>query len=147
MCKSWSTLCDHCECCCRSSQRVYCCSRELPAIVFSTLNLGKAYFGCTYARLINLPRLTSKAASSMPTFYDKVVGHIGSVEAMGEKYSSEALAPVLVPLIVDKLPRKLLKSGTLKLVVRKKIAYPSSCGLDHHRNQIIIRHSLKELWV
>lgn len=56
--------------------------------------------------LIHLPSLTSEDATSMRVFYDKVIGHIRSIESMGEKYNSKILAPVLVPLIVDKLPKK-----------------------------------------
>ena len=55
--------------------------------------------------LIHLPRLNSDDALSMRKFYDQVVGHVRSVESMGEKFNSETLAPVLVPLIVDKLPK------------------------------------------
>ena len=37
-----------------------------------------------------------------------MIGHVRSVESMGEKFNSETLAPVLVPPIVDKLPKKLV---------------------------------------
>ena len=59
--------------------------------------------------LVHLPRLSSEEVISMRVFYDKVVGHVRSVESMGEKYSSETSAPVLVALIVDKLPKKLVE--------------------------------------
>ena len=55
--------------------------------------------------LIHLPQLNSEDALSMRKFYDQVVGHVRSVESMGEKFRSETLAPVLVPLIVEKLPK------------------------------------------
>ena len=59
--------------------------------------------------LIRLTRLSSEDASSMRKFYDQVVGHVRSVESMGEKFNYETLAPVLVPLIVDKLPQKVVE--------------------------------------
>ena len=55
--------------------------------------------------LIHLSHLNSEDALSMRKFYDQVVGHVRSVESMGEKFRSETLAPVLVPLIVEKLPK------------------------------------------
>jgi hypothetical protein len=71
--------------------------------------------------LIHLPRLSAENATSIRVFYDKVVGNVRSVESMGEKYSSETSAPVLVPLIVDKLPKKLVETcGSLKLEIRKR---------------------------
>ena len=69
--------------------------------------------------LIHLPRLSSDDATSMRKFYDDVIGHVCSVESMGEKFNSETLAPVLVPLIVDKLPKKLWKNGNSSLMRRK----------------------------
>ncbi|XP_078363870.1 uncharacterized protein LOC144648110 [Oculina patagonica] len=51
--------------------------------------------------LIHLPRLTSDDATSMRKFYDEVIGHVRSVESMGEKFNSEILAPVLVPPSLD----------------------------------------------
>ena len=49
--------------------------------------------------LIHLPPLNSDDTLSMRNFYDQVVGHVRSVESMGEKFNSETLAPVLVSLI------------------------------------------------
>ena len=51
----------------------------------------------------------------MRKFYDQVVGHVGSVESMGEKFRSVTLAPVLVPLIVDKLPKKVSEKWELEI--------------------------------
>ena len=53
--------------------------------------------------LIHLPQLNS----------DQVVGHVRSVESMGEKFRSETLAPFLVPLIVDNSSyrKRLWRSG------------------------------------
>ena len=65
--------------------------------------------------LIHLPRLSAEDATSMRVFYNKVVGHVRSVESMGEMYSSETLSPVLVPLIVDKLPKKLVEKWELEI--------------------------------
>lgn len=56
--------------------------------------------------LIHLPHLSFEDAVSMCKFYDQAVGHVRSVESMGEKFRSETFAPVLVPLIVDKLNRR-----------------------------------------
>ena len=38
-----------------------------------------------------------------------MIGHARSGESMGEKFNSETLAPVLVPLIVDKLPKEVVE--------------------------------------
>ena len=65
--------------------------------------------------LIHLPRLSSDDATSMRKFYDEVIGHVRSVESMGEKFNSETLAPVLVPLIVDKLPKEVVEKWELEL--------------------------------
>ena len=65
--------------------------------------------------LIHLPQLNSEDALSMRKFYDQVVGHVRSVESMGEKFRSETLAPVLVPLIVDKLPKKVVEKWELEI--------------------------------
>ena len=65
--------------------------------------------------LIHLPQLNSDDALSMRKFYDQVVGHVRSVESMGEKFRSETLAPVLVPLIVDKLPKKVVEKWELQI--------------------------------
>jgi hypothetical protein len=70
--------------------------------------------------LIHLPRLSAEDATSMRVFYDKVVGR----ECMGEKYSSETLAPVLVPLIVDKLPNKLVEKWELEIGDKKEDCLP-----------------------
>ena len=51
----------------------------------------------------------------MRKFYDQVVGHVRSVESIGEKFRSETLAPVLVPLIVDKLPKKVVEKWELEI--------------------------------
>ena len=48
-------------------------------------------------------------------FYDQLVGHVRSVETMGEKFRSETLGPVLVPLIVDKLPKKVVEKWELEI--------------------------------
>ena len=65
--------------------------------------------------LIHLPRLNSDDALSMRKFYDQVVGHVRSVESMGGKFNTEILAPVLVPLIVDKLPKRVVERWELEL--------------------------------
>ena len=65
--------------------------------------------------LIHLPRLSCDDAASMRKFYDEVIGHVRSVESMGEKFKSETLAPVLVPLIVDKLPKEVVEKWELEL--------------------------------
>ncbi|XP_078357270.1 uncharacterized protein LOC144642154 [Oculina patagonica] len=65
--------------------------------------------------LIHLPRLTSDDATSMRKFYDEVIVHVRSVESMGEKFNSEKLAPVLVSLIVDKLPKEVVEKWELEL--------------------------------
>ena len=65
--------------------------------------------------LIHLPQLNSEDALSMRKFYDQVVGHVRSVESMGEKFRSETLAPVLVPLIVGKLPKKVVEKWELEI--------------------------------
>lgn len=64
---------------------------------------------------IHLPRLSSDDVTSMRKFYDEVIGHVCSVESMGEKFNSETLAPVLVPLIVDKLPKEVVEKWELEL--------------------------------
>lgn len=64
--------------------------------------------------LIHLLHLNSDDALSMRKFYDQVVGHVRSV-SMGEKFNSEALASVLVPLIVDKLPKRVVERWELEL--------------------------------
>ena len=51
----------------------------------------------------------------MRKFYDQVVGHVRSVESMGEKFRSETLAPVFVPLIDDKLPKRVVEKWELEL--------------------------------
>ena len=60
----------------------------------------------------------------MRVFYVKEVGHIRSIESMGEKYqaeiSGEILAPVLVPLIADKLPKKLAEKWELEIGDKKE---------------------------
>ena len=38
-----------------------------------------------------------------------MIGHVRAVKSTGEKFNSETLAPVLVPLIVDKLPKEVEK--------------------------------------
>ena len=60
--------------------------------------------------LIHLPRLSSDDATCMRKSYDEVIGHVRSVESMGKKFNSETLAPVLVPLIVDKLPKEAVEN-------------------------------------
>ena len=74
--------------------------------------------------LIHLPSLASEDATSMRVFYDKVVGHIRSIESMREKYNAEILAPVLVPLIVDKLPKKLVEKWELEIGDKKEDCLP-----------------------
>ena len=51
----------------------------------------------------------------MCKFYDEVIGRVRSVESIGEKFNSETLAPVLVPLIVDKLPKEVVEKWELEL--------------------------------
>ena len=51
----------------------------------------------------------------MRKFYDQVVGYVRSAESMGEKFSSETLAPVLVPFIVDKLPKGVVEMWELEI--------------------------------
>lgn len=51
----------------------------------------------------------------MRKFYDQEVGHVRSVESMGEKFNAEAVAPVLVPQIVDKLPKRVVERWELEL--------------------------------
>ena len=58
-------------------------------------------------------RLSSDDAASMRKFYDEVIGYVRFVESMGEKFNSETLAPVLVPLTVDKLPNEFVEVKTL----------------------------------
>ena len=65
--------------------------------------------------LIHLPCLNSDDATSMRKIYDEVIGHVRSVESMDEKFNSETLAPVLVPLIVDKLPIEIMEKWKLEL--------------------------------
>jgi len=65
--------------------------------------------------LIHLPRLSSNDATSMRKFYDEVIGHVRSVESFGERFNSETLAPVLVPLIIDKLPKEVVEKWELEL--------------------------------
>ena len=65
--------------------------------------------------LIHLPCLRYDDATSMRKFYDEVIGHVRSVESMGGKFNSETLAPVLVPLIVDKLPKEVVEKLELEL--------------------------------
>ena len=52
---------------------------------------------------------------SLRKFYDQVVGYVLSVESMGEKFRSETLAPVLEPLIVDKLPKGVVEKWELEI--------------------------------
>ena len=49
--------------------------------------------------------MSSDDATSMRKFHDEVIGHVRSVESMGEKFICEPLVPVLVPPIVDKLQK------------------------------------------
>ena len=65
--------------------------------------------------LIHLSHLTAEDALSMRKFYDQVVGHVCFVESMGEKFGFETLAPVLVPLIVDKLPKGVVEKWQLEI--------------------------------
>ena len=67
-----------------------------------------------------MSHLNSEDALSMRKFYDQVVGHVRSVESMGEKFRSVTLAPVLVPLIVDKLPKKALEKWELEISDHKE---------------------------
>ncbi|CAB4013360.1 Hypothetical predicted protein [Paramuricea clavata] len=95
--------------------------------------------------LIHLPGLSAEDATSMRVFYDKVVGHVRSVESMGEKYSSETLAPVLVPLIVDNLPKKLVEkakeSSTQAPNVESKTPKNISLKEGFHKNPSFRRSS------
>ena len=54
-------------------------------------------------------------ASSTRKFYDQVVGYVRSAESMGEKFSSKTLGPVLVPFIVDKLPKGVVEKWELEI--------------------------------
>ena len=65
--------------------------------------------------LIHLPQLNSEDALFMRKFYEQVVGHVRSVESMGEKFRSETLVHVLVPLIVDKLPKRVVEKWELEI--------------------------------
>ena len=65
--------------------------------------------------LINLSHLNSEDALSMRKFYDQVVGHVRSVESMELKFRSETLATVLVPLIVDKLPKGVVEKREIEI--------------------------------
>ena len=65
--------------------------------------------------LIHLPNLTSEDSGSMRKFYDKVIGHVRSVDSMGDKFAAETLAPVLVPLVVDKLPKRVVEKWELEV--------------------------------
>ena len=62
-----------------------------------------------------MPQLNSEDALSMRKFYDQVVGHVRSVESVGEKFRSETLAPVLVPLIIEKLPKRVVEKWELEI--------------------------------
>ena len=65
--------------------------------------------------MIHLPNLTSEDSGSMRKFYDKVIGHVRSVDSMGDKFAAETLAPVLVPLVVDKLPKRVVEKWELEV--------------------------------
>ena len=60
----------------------------------------------------------------MRKFYDKVSGHVRSIVSMGEKYSSETLAPVLVRLIVGKLPKRVVEKWELEIGENKEESLP-----------------------
>ena len=62
-----------------------------------------------------MSHLNSEDALSMRKFYDQEVGHVRSVESRGEKFRSETLAPVLVPLIVDKLLKGVVEKWELEI--------------------------------
>ena len=51
----------------------------------------------------------------MRKFYDQVVGYVRSAESICEKLSSETLGPVLVPFIVDKLPKGVVEKWELEI--------------------------------
>ncbi|KAL9988402.1 hypothetical protein ACROYT_G002840 [Oculina patagonica] len=51
----------------------------------------------------------------MRKFFSEVIGHVRSVESLGEKLFSETLAPFLVPLIVDKLLKEIVKRWKIEL--------------------------------
>ena len=51
----------------------------------------------------------------MCKFYDQVVGHVRSVESRGKKFRYDTLASVLVPLIVDKLPKRVVEKWELEI--------------------------------
>ena len=65
--------------------------------------------------LIHLVRLSSNDATSMGKFYDEVIGHVRSLESMGEKFNSETLASVLVHPIVVKLANNVVEKWELEL--------------------------------
>lgn len=73
--------------------------------------------------LIHLPRLVCEVVS-MRKFYDQVSSHVRSVEYMGEKFSSEILAPVLVPMIVDKLPKRVVEKWEIEIGDRRDESLP-----------------------
>ena len=79
--------------------------------------------------LIHLSHLNSKDALSMRKFYDQLVGHVRSVESMDEKFRSKTLAPVLVPLIVDKLPKEVAEKSELEIG-------------DHKEDYVKVKHCL-----
>ena len=62
-----------------------------------------------------MSHLNYEDALSMRKFYDQVVGYVRSAESMGKKFSSETLAPVLVALIVDKLPKGVVDKWELEI--------------------------------
>ena len=76
-----------------------------------------------------LSHLNSEYVWSMRKFYDEVVGHIRSVESIGEKFRSETLAPVFVPLIVNKLPKRVVEKWELKIG-------------DHKEDYVKVKHCL-----
>ena len=65
--------------------------------------------------LIHLSHLNYEDALSMRKFYDQVVAYVCSAESMGEKFSSETLAPVLVPFIVEKSPKGVVEKWELEI--------------------------------
>ena len=75
----------------------------------------RAFFDVQVRSLIHLPRLMLQDGVSMHKFSHQVVRHVRSVESMGDKFKSETLTPVLVPLIVDKLPKRVVEKWELEI--------------------------------
>lgn len=73
--------------------------------------------------LTRLSPLTTKNHGTVRTLYDKVISYVHSIESMGEKYLSGIVAPVLVPLIVEKLPKRVIERWEFICLTIKIINY------------------------